>query len=866
VLTAIVLLQVQAARAPAPPVLDGRLADSVWALAVPVGGLRQVEPDEGAPVSESTTVRVLYDDDALYVGARLFDAQPNGIITRLGRRDAVTHSDEFRLFLDTRHDRRSAYEFVVNPAGVRQDALLGGDGDYSDDSWDPVWEAATSVDSAGWTAEIRIPLSQLRFAPDSSQVWGIRLVRWIQRKNELAMYPFVPKTESGVASRFGELVGLTAVPHPTHLEVLPYLVARDAHAPPAPARDPFAAAHRAFGDAGIDAKYGVSTNVTLDLTVNPDFGQVEVDPAYVNLTDFEQFLQERRPFFIEGGDIFTFGGNGGGLVKFSDPPLFFYSRRIGRPPQGRVTAPGQFVDMPEQTTILGAGKLSGRRASGWSLGLLEAVTARERAGIADTLAGTMRSNEVEPLTNYLVGRMKRDLRRGNTTIGILGTAVDRDLDIPALHTLRSAAYTGGVDFFHRWGGNHYTLAGSIGRSLLLGDTAAIAATQRSSSRYFQRPDARRFHFDPLRTALAGGSGDLALNRVGGHWTWSIAGAFVSPGFEVNDLGFQQRVDRRLLGAAAQHRWTRPVAVFRQAVLSLSHARGWNYDGDPIQNTLTVYGFGQLHNFWSADLTLTRAAPVWDDRLTRGGPVARKPGAVQAAGELYSDYRQRVGAYLYSSYYRNAAGGWLITLLPQVTLQSGSAVSVVVGPEYLAGREAAHFLRRVTDSTATGTAGVRYVFAGLREASLDLSIRVNATVSPALSAQLYAQPFVFAGQYATFAELRAARTFRFDRYGVDNGSTITRGGGTVTVDPDGPGPAAPFSFADPDFRSRSLRVNAVMRWEYRRGSTLFVAWTQRRSGFVSGDGRLEMGRDLGEPFRDPSTNVFLVKLSYWLTVR
>jgi hypothetical protein len=856
---------VTAVRVEQAPSMDGRLDDAAWQLARPFPGLTQTDPDEGAPASERTDVRIVYDADAVYVSARLFDAAPDRIVRRLARRDASTHSDEFRVLVDSYHDHRTAFAFVVNPAGVKSDRLIGGDGDYEDDSWDPVWSAATAVDAVGWTVEIRIPFSQLRFSGAPNQVWGVRIERWIQRKNELAMYPFVAKTEKGVASRFAHLEGVVGASAPRRLEVLPYVFGRGSFERPAVARDPFNDGSSYFGGLGADLKYGLTSSLTLDATVNPDFGQVEVDPAYVNLTAFEQELQERRPFFIEGGELFRFGGNGGGLVRFGDPPQFVYARRIGAPPQGSPTSPGQFERAPETTTILTAAKLTGRRASGWSVGLLDVVTAREWATVVDTTTGLRHVDEVEPLTNYLAGRLKRELRGGNTTLGIIGSAVHRDLRVAALDELRTAAYDGGIDLFHRWGRNGYSLAASVGASYILGDSAAIQRAQRNSNRYYQRPDARRFRYDPARTSLSGMIGDVYLNKIAGRWNWSVGVGFASPGFEVNDLGFQKRVDRRSVGVGLRRRWTKPGRVLRQAIASLTYVPTWNYHGDPIQRKAGAYLFGQFRNYWSTALNATYDVGVLDDRLTRGGPLAAKPAAWSASGELSTDSREPVIGYLYGSYAQTAAGSWSASALPQVTLRPNAALSFSVGPYYFAGREVAQYVHRVTDSTATGTLGVRYVFGELEQHTVDVSVRMDATFSPALSLQLYAQPFSFAGDYRSFKELAARRTYEFNVYSRDNGSSIARDGATYTVDPDGPGPAAPFTFADPDFRTRSLKINAVLRWEYRPGSTLYVAWTQSRSGYFPGDGRFEAGRDLWrELLFDRPTNVLLVKGSYWVS--
>src|SRR6266571_2776385 len=721
---------ITAERVAQAPIVDGRLDEPIWATVPPVTTLYQREPTEGAPVSEPTEVRFLYDATALYVGVRLFDHDPHGIVSRLGRRDAVTHSDEFRLFLDSYHDRLTAFEFIVNPAGVKHDLLVGDDGAYEDDSWDPVWEAATSIDSLGWSAELRIPFSQLRFAPAQTQVWGVCVQRWIQRKNKLAA--------------------------------------------------------------------------------------------------FEQFLAEHRPFFVEGREVFTFGGTGGGMTLFGDPTPTFYSRRIGRPPQAGMPTSGPFVDMPDKTTILGAAKLTAKRAGGWSVGMLDAVTSREWAAVADSNGALQSRDEVEPPTNYYVGRVRRELDGGNTAFGVLGTAVNRRLDTPALDILRRSAYVGGADLYHRWGHGTYSLAVSVTGSRIDGDTLAIQLAQRSSDRYYQRPDAHSFHYDPSRTALTGMHSNVQLNKLSGNWTGTLTNVVNSPGYEINDLGFQNRVDQILTGAGVQRRWTRPGPVFRNGLVSLALRQGWNFDGDPIVQNASTYAYGQFHNFWSVVFNAGVWPSVIDDRLTRGGPLARTPLSSRADLQIYSDSRKQMSAYVYLGYGRDAAGGWEVKFEPLLTLRRGSALWASVGPGYAVGRVAAQFVDSVADPTATATLGRRYVFSQLLQHTLDMDVRVNAAFSPVLSVQLFVNPFAFSGDYQSFKELRAPRTFTFNQYGRDNGSTFTRSGNTYTVDPDGPGPARAFSFADPTFRTRSLQLNAVLRWEYHPGSTIYVVWTQRRS--------------------------------------
>ena len=853
---------VSAVRVERAPVVDGRLDDPSWQSAVLVTGLVQSDPDEGRAVSESTEVRVVYDRAAIYIGARLFDRHPDAIVRLLGRRDVATPSDEFQLLLDTYHDRRTSFLFAVSSSGVQRDAVAGDDGSDFDESWDAVWQSATTLDSLGWTVEMRIPFSQLRFSKAPSQVWGVRFVRLIQRKNELALYPFAAKTESGFASRFAQLVGLRDLNDARPLEIVPYTVARQRFDQAAPG-NPFDNGHTVFGGAGLDVKAGLSPSFTLDLTANPDFGQVELDPAFVNLTAFEQFLTEHRPFFTEGSSLFSFGSTGGGISPRFDTPLMYYSRRIGRPPEGEPTSSGDFTDVPEATTILGAAKLSGKSASGWSVGAVEALTAREYATVVDTATRARLSDEVEPLTNYFASRVKRDFDSGNTTLGFVGTGVHRVLDQPALDFLSSDAYAGGVDFLHRWGDRAYSVAASVSGSFVHGDTMAINQFQEASDRYYQRPDAHHYRFDSTATTLSGIAADVYLNKVGGNWVWTLAGNTMTPGFEVNDLGFQERVDIASAFAAGGYRWTKPGRVFRVAYAYLSTKSSWNYDGDLIHRSYNGYAFGRFRNFWEADLSFTWNSQVLDDRLTRGGPLASMPAGWTAAGEAYTDNRKAMSVYAYASYSRNLVGGWYFSTLPSVTLRPSKTLSLSLGLGYEAGWDAAQYIETVSDSTAIATLGARYVFAAIRERSAYATFRVNAAFSRTLSLQLYAQPFTFIGAYDRFSELYARRTYYFSRYGRDNKSTITNAGDSYTVDPDGPGPAQAFSIDNPNFRSRSFRSTTVLRWEYRPGSTIFFVWSQTRSGDFAGVNTGLAGDLRQATFLDRPTNVLQVKVNYWL---
>jgi hypothetical protein len=862
----------RALRITAAPHVDGRLDDAAWTAAEPITEFTQNVPREGQPASERTEVRIVYDDVAVYVGARMFDGEPGRIVAKLGRRDSYTNSDAFTVSFDSYLDHRTSFQFGVNPAGVKSDQITSDDQGFGDDSWDPVWEVVTQVDSLGWTAELRIPLSQLRYPPAAEQVWGVNVSRFIQRKAESAEWAWSAQTERGFASFFGHVFGLAGLPQPRRLELLPYATARQERVPPGDPADPFNDGSRELGNAGLDLKYGLTSNLTVGATFNPDFGQVELDPAFVNLTAFEQFFQERRPFFVEGAGIFNFGGGGG-----FGGTQYFYSRRVGRTPQGYAPyrGPGTFTDGPDNTTILGAAKLSGRTGGGWTVGLLEAVTAREYA--TTDSAGVRIRDEVGPVTNYFVGRGKRDFRGGASQIGFMATAVHRDLRDPDLAFLRSAAYAAGLDFSHRFARNRYSVSGSFGASHVRGDTLAIQRAQLSSARYFQRPDAGYVEYKPGRRSLGGWRGALSFGRISGNLTYSVNANATSPGFELNDAGFQTSADDAGTSASVNRRWTRPGKVFRQAQIGFNAGAGWNFGGVRTNTYLGAFGFGQLLNYWNLNASLFASAAALSDGLTRGGPLGYSPASGSVFVGVSTDFRKPWQVFVGVNHFESEIGANFRSVFTEFSWRPSGAVSISMGPGLNYSRTVQQFVMPVVDSTATATFGHRYVFAEIDQRGVDLTTRLDLTVSPTLSLQLFAQPFVSTGDYSRFKELRRPRRADFIVYGEEPGSTLecydaASGGipcaGPVApsyyvADPDGPAPRPSTLIFNPDFAFRSLRGNAVLRWEYRPGSTLFFVWTTSCSAF-SGDPRFSVGDDIQHLCQGPSANVVAVKMNYWLS--
>jgi hypothetical protein len=854
---------VTAVRAVSPPAIDGRLDDEVWRLAEPVSGLLQRDPSEGEPATEETLVQVAFDDNALYVAARLLDRDPAAIVRQLSRRDAAVEADAFLVYLDPHHDRLTGAQFGVSAAGVQRDALIYNDS-FLDSTWDAVWESATAVGDDGWIAELRIPFSQLRFPRLDRYTWGINVQRVIQRRNESAWLQLVRKAESGLASRMALLEGIQGIDPPSTLEWLPYATTRVEFVEPRPAGTPFNDGSRLFAAGGLDLKLGVSSSLTLNATINPDFGQVEVDPAVVNLTQFETFFEERRPFFVEGAKVFgNFGRSGASTYTafFFPEPTLFYSRRVGRVPQGRVTAP--YADVPTSTTILGAAKLVGRTRGGWTLGALDAVTAREHAKISNGVQTS--EQQVEPLTNYAVFRAQRELGP-RAALGLLATSVIRDGDDPALAaSLPGRATMGGVDgHYFLDAGRTWVAHGGIAGSWVSGTPSAITRLQRAEQRYYQRPDAPHVRLDPSATALSGWYGQASLNRNSGNVTVNLGLWGMSPGFEVNDAGYSTQTDRAGGHAFVQFRRLTTDRWTRERSWWIAKWWTWNYgrecQGDGWQTALSV----QFRNFWRGTALFSYAKRVWDDKLTRGGPTVIRPGNRGVQLGVLSDTRRRLAFSASGSYTARDYHAWNTVGDLQVIWRPVPALAVSVGPNARRNVAAAQYVSTVVDPLAVNTYGGRYVFGELVQDEVALVGRVNVATSPRTSLQIYLQPLVSAGDYGTIKEVLAPRTYDFLRYGIDGG-TIVESGNRLVIDPDAAGPARPFSIAKPDFTVRSLRVNAIFRWEFRPGSALFVVWTQQRQDQTT-TGDFDLGNDVNALFSAPADDVVMVKASYWFGTR
>jgi hypothetical protein len=849
---------VLAVRVTVPITIDGLLEEPAWKRPGTTG-FRQIDPEDGCPATEKTEVWVAYDDKNLYLAARMYDSDPGEIISRLGRRDVEVESDWFYFGIDPYYDRRSGYFFAVNPAGGILDGTLFND-EGQDSTWDGIWESAATIDGKGWTAEIRIPYRQLRFKEKAEYTWGINFYRLIQRKNELSCYSWIPKEESGQVSRFAPLTGIKDI-HPGRLvEVLPFSVGK-AHFSPPVQGNPFRTGKDISANAGFDLKASLQTNLTLNATANPDFGQVEVDPAVINISDQETYYAEKRPFFVEGADIFRFGYGGANTVQnlgWSNP-LFFYSRRIGRSPQGYVTAPG-YAHRPDWTTILAAAKVTGKIGDGWNLGFLGSVTQREYAAL--DWNGQRSAAEIEPFTGYSVLRAQKEFKDGFRGFGLIATGMWRDLknaDLSASLT-RSALSLAVDGWTFLDGDRRWVFTGWFGGSKISGSPEAMTRLQMSSLHYFQRPDVDYVEVNPEATTLGGWAGRLYLNKQKGSLIFNAALGAVSPGFHANDVGYHTRGDQINGHIETGYRSFHPGKVLRTWRLTLSTYRNYDFSGNRTDEYYNFTGTAQLLNYWTGVIYLSYDPPRYSHYLTRGGPMAYYPAGIMRRISISSDSRRAVVLSLSGHYRTHPSGGYNYSFNIGIRWKPSDNFSLSVAPGYSWRHSEGQYIRRVEDELKTETYGVRYILSDIIQETAPLEIRINWTFTPRLSLQAFLQPFIGVGDYFLYKELRAARTFDFDVFGEDNGSTITLENGLYTVDPDGPGPAEDFSFRDSDFNLKSLRGTVVLRWEFLPGSTIYAVWTTNRANYAH-PGDFHFSRDWWDLWAAKGDNIFLFKFSY-----
>ncbi len=808
------------------PVIDGRGDEGVWTTAPRYSGFLMFQPKVDSAPRFKTEFQAAYDEKNLYVFVRMFDPHPDSIMHALTRRDVRGPSDQIKILVDSYNDKRTGYEFAVNPDGVKRDYAISNDGN-EDESWNGIWDVGTAVDSLGWTAEFRIPLSQLRYAGREDHVFGFGVWRDLERYNERFAWPPYSPTRNGLASQLGSLTGLAGITNARRLEITPYAVTKNVQRTLPNAR---------FGrdgqvTIGGDLKFGITPNITLDATVNPDFGQVEADPAVVNLTAFETFFEERRPFFVEGTGLYQFQLNCYIVVDCQTNEGLFYSRRIGRSP----SLGGLYGDesTPNATPIAGATKLTGRTRSGLSFGLLDAVTPRVQGG---------QDRTVEPGTNYAVLSAQQDLRGGEAGVSVLATAVNRSLDQVTRPYLHHDAYAAGTSFRNRFHQGQYELSGQLTASRISGSRDVIYRTQTNGVHYYQQPG-DDLAVDSNRTSLFGHAEQLKFGKYGGGITrFETSVVRQSAGFDVNDIGYLRRADILDWSTWAALSFRTARGIYRWAQLNGNHWEHWNTSGTRLENAVNFNGHMGLNNNWDVHLGSTFAGLTesYCDRCTRGGPLLRDSRGIYPWGGINTDSRKRVSGGMWVNLrYTDEGKTTGTSLSPYVTFRLSPRVQANVGAGVSNDHNNTQWFGNFTDLTGD----THYAFAHLHQRTVSMSTRINYTMTPTLTFEFYGQPFVATGTYSDVREISATPDAakyadRFRAYTPPDGSEL-------------------------EFRYRQLRTNAVVRWEYRPGSTLFLVWAHGREDYANEHPEQSWMRDYREIFKLHPDNTFLIKAAYWL---
>jgi len=828
------------------PKIDGILDDEVWQDAPFIDQFTQFNPIEGAKPSECTAFKVLYDDYNIYFGIQMNDSQPSEIAARLSRRDDVDNSDFVAIGLDSYHDRRTAFIFGLNAAGVKFDQVLSNDGENDDDSWDPVWEGRAALMDSGWVAEMRIPFSQLRFAEQKEQTWGFQVYRKIFRKQEEVMWQLIPKDAAGLVSYFGKLKGIKNIIMPRRVEIMPYTVS-SLNRYEKEKGNPFADGNDFSFNGGVDGKIGLSSNS---------------DPSEVNLSAFETFFEEKRPFFIEGKNIFRFPLAMGDGDMSSE--TLFYSRRIGRSPHYYPDEDDGFyydyVDQPDNSRILGAMKLSGKTKKGWSIGILDALTRKETATIENN--GQRKQVAVEPLTNFFVNRLQKDFNNGNTSFGGIVTATNRRIEDKQLNFLNKSAYTGGIDIRHQWDNKTYFMDLKIAGSHLMGEPEAIEQVQTASARYFQRPDARHVSLDTSRTSISGHGGSLNIGRVGnGRWRYAVGGLWRSPGFETNDLGYLRQADQIMSFVWIGYRINNPVGIFRRVNINTNGWQGWNFGGDRLFVGGNINGGAQFLNYWGFHGGINRQQSGLSPWFLRGGPMARYMGSWNSWFNIYSDERKDWRIRLNPSMNKSDDGisrsyRFRFSLFYRIN----DRLNINLDPFY---RDRIENLQYV--DTPEFNNEDRYIFGEMHQETFGVVFRLNYSLTPDLSIQYYGQPFVSAGKYSKYKRITNPRAAGKERYTVfkENQIAYNEEDELFWVDENIDG-ASDYGFEKPDFNYKQFLSNLVVRWEYLPGSTVYLVWSQTRTGYEE-VGRFSLNNDMQNLFTSVPDNVWLVKMNYWFSL-
>jgi len=832
-----------------PPKVDGRLNDACWDEGTWAGDFVQQRPVEGATPSQKTEIKILYDEHNIYVAIRAYDNEPNKIDRQMGRRDMFT-GDVVGICFDSYHDFRTGFEFNLTAGGSKVDLLLTNQG--VDISWDAVWYGKTAIEDSAWTAEMQIPLSQLRYSSENEQIWGLHAWRWINRNQEECQWNLIPRDSPGPVYDFGELHGIRDIPKSRRIEFLPYSVARLHHAQQTQG-DPFADASQKDFSAGLDGKIGVTSDFTMDFTILPDFGQVEADPSVLNLSAYETYFEEKRPFFLEGRNIYQFSTSGQQLV---------YTRRIGHAPS--ITPElneGEYIHSPQYTKILGALKLTGKNSRGLSLGLIESVTSEEYAHISNGI--TQRKELVEPYTNYFVARVEKDMNNANTVFGGILTAVNRSTESPATAELNREAYSAGMDFrqYLKEKTFYFDIESVI--SHIRGSKEAIYRAQTSPARYFQRPDAPYVQLDTSRTSLTGTAGSIEFGKgSNGPWRFSESFTWSSPGLELNDMGYLRSTDKIEQSTSLSYIKTEPELIFRSYHLGLGQYNRWDFGGRLQSSSLSLGASAQLSNMWSVNFHVSRYKPSYENDILRGGPSMKEPGGWTGFFSLGTNYARKVSLSFSSSIYSaDEVNQQSLYLAPGLNFKLTRALQM---SSYFSYSYSTNDMQYITNIPFGGD--TRYITASLEQERINMTLRIDYTILPGLTIQYYGSPFIASASYDDYKRITnpVAGSY-YDRFSylARNIPEKPSQQPEINIDEDHDN-FVDYVIQRPDFFFRQFRSNLVARWEYKAGSSLYFVWSQGRTG-SDNDPTLRFADGFKSLTSDLPNNIFLIKLNYWFSL-
>jgi hypothetical protein len=835
-----------------PPVIDGLLNDEAWDQVEWAENFIQRTPEDGAAPSQQTKFKILYDAKFLYVGVFALDTEPDKVARRMSRRDGF-EGDFVEINIDSYHDKRTAFSFSASASGVKGEEYVSNNGDNWDPTWDPIWYLKTSLNDEGWIAEFKIPLSQLRFSDQEEHVWGIQMLRYVFRKQERSYWQPIPQAASGWVHRFGELRGLKGIKPQKQLEIQPYVVAKTERSP-IEENNPYATGSASDLDVGIDAKIGITSDITLDLTINPDFGQVEADPSQVNLSAFQLYFRERRPFFLEGNNTLNYGltdSQAGG--QFNNDNLY-YSRRIGSRPSYDPEDEDDvaYVDKIQNSHILGAAKLTGKNENGLSWGILESVTKKESVEITDTL-GQTRDVFVAPMTSYTVARVQQDINEGNALLGAMFTSTQRTIDEPQFNVLHKSAYSGGVDFKQFFDDRNYYFSANGVFSDVKGKAEAITETQTSSERYFQRPDNRHNSVDSTRTSLTGTAATTTFGKQNGNVIFQTGATMRSPELELNDVGFLVQTDFVSQWSWVQYRILKPKGNYRWIRLNANQYLSWDFDGNNLYKAVNLNGHVQFKNLWSFSAGSTIEGEKISNADLRGGPAIRYPGSSEFWAYLGTNEQKKIYMELNPWYSKGKMdyyqGGGISTFL---RYQPTDALKLSISPSVDWNYNELQYVDSYTDDRE------RYVLGRIKQITYSASVRANYIITPNLSVEYWGQPFISSGEYSRFKKVIEPNVDVFEkRYATYAPSEISFKDNAYWIEADGQ-PA--YELENPDFNFMQFRSNFVVRWEYIPGSTLFLVWTSSASNDHQSHNNTFKNL-VGDLAKTDGANIFLIKYTY-----